>query len=749
MTVRPLEHWDVERNGTALGSTTVPCTVASLLRDRGEWQPGDSSAFDDETWTFRCRIAGGPETQLECDGLTPGAIVTLNGEHLATSTSMYRALHLPVTLAAENLLEITFSPLTHPARKPRARWRTQLFDQKWRWVRTTAIGRMPSWGAMWGTIGPWRGIRLRQPAVRDVRMRVELDGTDGVVHWSGTPVNRSAGTLRLGDQVASLRGDAWQATLRVRNAERWWPHTHGLQPRYLLLLDDGVWAEQVAFREVERIDPLAFRINGIEVFCRGACWVPSDPVSLGADPRADIALARQAHCNMLRVSANTIYESDAFYEACDAQGMLVWQDFMFASFDYPFADAEFAEHARAESAEFLARTQARACLTVLCGNSEVEMQALLVGQPIDTPPFFAETLAKECASARPDVPYLTGTPGGSSPVVLPGEGWSHYYGVGLFNRPMSDARLSNVRFAPESLGMVQLPARASRAAWTHVPWQSRIDRNSSGTGDLLASHLEYLRQLYDVDPATLPGTDPALWEALNEIMVGTIMTSAYSEWRTQSRCRGALVWRWRDIWKSWDLGLVDAAGRPKAAMHYLRRVLAPRAVLLSDEGLNGLAIHLLNERDTPIESLLSIDVFAGSARVEGATRVCAVPARGHEVLTADELLGRFADITQAWGLGAAAGDVVVVRWGDAPPAFHFPRRWPRPVPTAVGLSAQRDGDAVIVRTRDFAHTVVIDADTEPSDSYFHLAPGMEHRVHTGPGPIRVSALGATERIDLP
>ncbi len=93
-------------------------------------------------------------------------------------------------------------------------------------------------------------------------------------------------------------------------------------------------------------------INGVPIFCQGANWVPCEPFpSNEAEEKIErlVTLAKTAGVNMLRVWGGGIFEHDAFYDACDREGILVTQDFLMACGDYPEEEPEFLAQLKKEA----------------------------------------------------------------------------------------------------------------------------------------------------------------------------------------------------------------------------------------------------------------------------------------------------------------------------------------------------------------------------------------------------------------
>jgi len=763
-------------------SAVVPGTAASALRAAGAWKHGDNRDFDANDWWFRCRFAAKPVpgTRLSFEGLATLADVWLNGERiLADARSMHVAHHVDVTLAAENELLVRFSSLAKAleARRPRPRWKTRLIaNQQLRWFRTTMLGRMPGWSARPAPVGPFRPVWLEIPGaitVRDADVRVSLEGDTGNVQvrlaLEGEGIR--AARLVVGEHESQLEIDATgvHGSVSIADPPRWWPHTHGAQPRLpcRVLLDTASGEVEldlglVGFRTltIDRGDGEDFRVvvNGVRVFCRGVCWTPLDSVAFASTPdayRRSLVQLRDAGMNIIRVGGTMTYEADELHALCDELGILVWQDLMFANMDYPTGDAQFVELSRREASELAARLQTSPSLAVVCGGSEVEQQIAMLGMPRDAwiGPLFAEILPAAFAERRPDVPYVTSSPTGGALPFRPGAGVAHYYGVGAYLRPLEDARRANVRFATESLAFANVPERpiidrllAGGESPAHHPrWKERVPRDHGAGWDFEDVRDHYVRELFGVDPMRLRYADSERWMALGRVAVGELMNGVFSEWRRPaSSCSGGIIWFHQDLAPGAGFGIVDSEGTPKSPYWYLRRVLGSVALLATDEGTNGLHLHVVNEHDQKLEAELSVRLYRhGDVLVREAKVPFAVEPRGSKTVDSEEVLGGFVDATWAFRFGPPTHDLVVAslaKPGEAPlaQAFHFPIGFPRDAEPDVGLEAaatlREDGAyELTVRSRRFAYAVAIDAPGYlPDDNYFHLEPSNEKRLTLRP-----------------
>ncbi|WP_322015107.1 glycosyl hydrolase 2 galactose-binding domain-containing protein [Paraburkholderia sp. J12] len=747
------------------GAAEVPGTVASALRAAGRLDTPASAAIAwDDHW-YRLALTGHGKERLRLHGLATLAEVWLDDTLLLTSDSMFVAHDVEIELDGTATLALCFRSLAPAlaARRSRARWRPRLVTPPTlRNVRTTLLGHMPGWCPPLQTAGPWRPIeRLAGAphALDTVDLATSVEGEDGVVSATIRFVHphesRPSASLHAGDAQTALEwidARTLKGRLRVPHVRLWWPHTHGTPTRYPFTLQlDGlsVALGEAGFRtiEVERGtdgEGFGLRINGEAIFCRGACWTSADLATLTGTPQQlehAFALARDAGMNMLRIGGTMVYESDAFYQLADTYGILIWQDFAFANFDYP-TDAAFVDAVDREATQFLARTRHFASLAVLCGGSEVDQQAAMLGLPPEMreQALFATQLPAIVARERPDVPYVRNSPTGGTWPFSTRTGITHYYGVSAYQRPLEDARRAQVRFASECLAFANVPDDATLhdalgTIHAHDPrWKAAVPRDPGAGWDFDDVRDYYLRTLYGFEPAQLRYDDPQRYLDLSRAVVAEIMTEVFAEWRRHgSSCQGALVWQFQDLRAGAGWGVVDALGRPKSAWHALARALQPVQIAITDEGLNGLDLHLVN--DTAATRAVQLDLAClrdGAVSVASATRMLELAPRSVARVGAADLLGRFFDFTHAYRFGPRAHDVTIATLRDpatgeiVSEAVHLPER--RPMERhdlGMEVTVQRSGGewSLVIQARRFARFIhIADAHYRAARDWFHLPP---------------------------
>jgi beta-mannosidase len=630
--------------------------------------------------------------------------------------------------------------------------------------------------------------------------------------------------------VASEDGDSVtiSATCILPKVTLWWPHTHGdpwLYPVSILLRDANQneivhHLTPIGFRSVT-IDQKTHRsprhdvsntvnvpyavnngfgitINDVPIYARGACSTPLDPISLNPviallDDTLDTVVA--AGMNMLRVGGTMTYETDRFHRRCDELGIMVWQDFMFANLDIPLDNEALLADIRAEVSYHATRVGQHASTIVLCGGSEVDQQAAMMGIPAEQ---WKKGLARSvleplCAQIIPNIPFVVSSPSAPpennspspsasalshnapetaldlAPTAKPDahalpfhvdSGVGHYYGVGAYLRGFDDVRRSNVRFAAECLALANVPENSTldvlfgdHGRAPHQPlWKQRVPRDNGAGWDFDDVRDHYLAELFGVNPMKLRYSDLERWLELSRITSTEVFDTVASEWRrSESTCNGSLVWYLRDLWAGAGWGLIDALGRPKPALAGLARRWQPIALALTDEGVNGLDAHVVNETAAALSGTLeAVIVRDGVTVVERGLREILVPARATLRIRVDELFAGFRDLTWAYRFGPASGELVRVRFqnrasaesapgqGDAivRDAHHWITGRPTTIDASIGLTVQ--GQAIVgtesfrltIGTERTAFGVYLDGDElRSSDNWFHLAPG-DQRVLT-------------------
>lgn len=765
----------------------VPGTVAQSMENSKLWSLNERFDFDSQDYWYKTKFSIIDTAQqqsilLYFEGLATLCDVWLNGQNVLKSDNMFLSHQVDISHIAqvENTLYLCFRSLAKALsqRRARPRWKTRLVDQQQlRWFRTSLIGRIPGWTPPIAPVGPWRAISLCEPlAPQNISLKTALKGTAGVVEFScdfhHANEKEISAALSVGgvevklDLETTADGSRVFGEISINDVELWQPHTRGLPRLYPVSLcvkrsNETISHEfaPIGFKKVNvdrARNGFSLCINDTEIFCRGACWTINDIVSLVGDYHSleqTLILMKNAGANMIRLGGTMIYEQDDFYRLCDKLGIMVWQDFMFANMDYPIDDDEFNSSIKSEVCQHLSRLQKHICITIYCGNSEIEQQAAMLGMPSEawSNDFFRLQLPKLCTEYHPGIPYVPSAPSGGDFPFHTDAGISHYYGVGAYQRSVSEVRQHDVKFTSECLGFSNIPVAQTRnriigkqlPVIHHPIWKERVPRDTGTGWDFEDIRDHYLEECFSMNPVQLRSYDNEKYLALSEIVSGEMMSQVYAEWRSQhSHCAGALVWFLKDFWPGAGWGIIDSHGLPKAAYYYLKRSWQPINICITNESLNGLHVHVTNETREDFTGVVEITLLNEfSVGIVNKRVELSVTQGATDLIKLDQVLGIFHDATYAYRFGPSKHFVVAARLEDKAAcevgtAFYFPNRALPRIEEKVDLEAiltQCKGGSYILELscEKFLYAVNIEMPGfTPDENYFHLMPGVSKLVKT-------------------
>ena len=286
--------------------------------------------------------------------------------------------------------------------------------------------------------------------------------------------------------------------------------------------------------------------------------------------------------------------------------------------------------------------------------------------------------------------------------------------------PLSDARTSGVRFAAECLAFANVPDEDALATLVPVPpyeafvhnpyWKAGVARDAGSGWDFDDLRDDYLKLVFGVDPDGIRRYDHDRYLELSRAVTGEVMAHVFGEWRRAGSPSGGGMILWlRDLVAGAGYGVVDHRGRPKAAYHHLRRILAPTAVWLVDEGIGGVVAHVANDGPAPLAARLRVSLFTDlEIPVGEASEVLELPphggARAEHRRDARPLRRRLVGVSvRAAGAGRDRRDARARSMSGAgatevlSQAFHFPAGRPlaqetgRPTCGLTATSVDRGG----------------------------------------------------------
>lgn len=774
-----------------LNHNRIPNPFYGMNEDAVQW-------VENEDWMYRTSFVvdehqlSRDAAVLEMDGLDTYADVFLNGALILRSDNMFVGHKIevkPVLRKGVNQLLVRFrSPVKevlpqlqtngfdYPASNDHSPWRTSVYTRK------APYSYGWDWGIRLATCGIWRPVRLVfsdvariedyyvcQDAVTqakaDVDNRLEINNvTSSTVSAllkvdyrysdSDTKEIRKQIELRPGANTVSL-------PVSIENPHLWMPNGWGEPSLYKFtasLSVDGVeiakQERNVGLRTVrvvmdddEHGKSFYFVVNGKPMFAKGANFIPDDALLPNVTQERYKRIfedVKAANMNMLRVWGGGIYEDDEFYDEADRNGILIWQDFMFACSSYPH-DPLFVGRVESEAEYNIKRLRGHASLAMWCGNNEIyEAMRYWGWQRKYSAEAFAEMECGYNVLFRELLPQMVERLDGtrfymhSSPYEAnwgrPNSwktGDSHNWGTWHGRKPFESFDTDVPRFMSE-YGFQAFP-------------EMKTIRTFAEEKDFeLESPVMNAHQKADIGNALIRQTMrlyyrvPEQFEDL--VYVGLVLQGQgmrhgiEAHRRNRPYCMGSLFWQLNDSWPVVSWSSIDYYGNWKALMYQSKRAFAPILINAIKEG-DDLCVYLVSDELQDHDGVwLDVELMDFDGKVHGKWTQSGMLAANSSVLfmkkRAGELQGKLSAATSLLHFtlkdknGATLADDV----------FYFAYPKDQKLPEAnIETSVRRRGDAIemTLKTDKLARDIFVEVPVQGvrfTDNFFDLLPDQRKKI---------------------
>ncbi|GAA4162504.1 glycoside hydrolase family 2 TIM barrel-domain containing protein [Chryseobacterium ginsenosidimutans] len=575
---------------------------------------------------------------LVFNGLDTFSEIYLNGKLLIKTDNMFRKWEIPVKQnlkIGDNLLQIKFKSAVNVGRELAKKVPFTMPESPRSFVRKAQYQFGWDWGPRLVTAGIWKDVKLnfwnnaklenikieqksltKQKAELNIQTEIFVE-KEGKYTFS---VNNQSNNFQLKKGKNTI-----QIPLAINNPKLWQPNGCGDPNLYdikISLQKDSKFldnkTEKIGLRTIELVQEkdtkgksFYFKVNGNPMYAKGTNWIPSDSFT----PRITkekyqklIKDCKDANMNMIRVWGGGIYEDDEFYKACDENGILVWQDFMFAGSFYP-SDEEFLNNVKEEIKDQVNRLQNHASIALWCGNNEIDEAIVNWGYQKqfkyskedslqvwkDYKKVFHEVIPNTIheVAAKDKSIYWESSPSiGWGHKESLTEGDSHYWGVWWGEQPFEIYNEKVPRFASE-YGFQGMPTlEITKSMFSGTPDLSlenetiKAHEKHSRGWEIINS---YMKRDYNVP------TDFVKYNYVSQLLQARGMQIAIeAHRRAKPYNMGTLYWQLNDCWPVISWSSIDYLGNWKA-LHYQVKRSFENQVILADEKDDVLNFYAIND----------------------------------------------------------------------------------------------------------------------------------------------------------
>lgn len=663
------ENWQFHQEGKSEKyKANVPGTVhTDLLQNNLIPDPflEDNEAklqwIENENWVYETSFnitnkeLNHQTIQLQFNGLDTYATVFLNETLLLEANNMFRIWNIEVKKQlrkGNNSLKIIFYSASRKGKELAQQLPYTLPEKERVFVRKAQYHFGWDWGPRLVTAGIYKKIQLHfsnHGYIENCHIQ-QKKLTKEQAHllfktkiWSNKKGNFIVQIENHKKEIRLEKGfNTLEFPYEIEQPKLWWcnglgdPHlyhfTVQLYDKKKLLSEKK---ETIGLRNIEWVQEkdnsgksFYLKLNGIPVFIKGANYIP--PHSFLPEVSTEnytnlVVQAKNANMNMLRVWGGGVYADDAFYNACDANGILVWQDFMFACAMYP-GDTAFLNNVKSEITDNIIRLQNHPSIAIWCGNNENDEGWHNWGWQKqfnyskeeenqiwkDYEKLFHELIPATLNETLGENQYFYWP---SSPSIGWGkkesltQGDSHYWGVWWGKEPFEMYTQKVGRFMSEYGFQGMPPLSTFKKFTTNLNWENPSIKVHQKHPTGYETIDEYLVRDYKK-----PSSFDEYVYVSQLLQAEGMKTAIEAHRRAMPYCMGSLYWQFNDCWPVTSWSSIDFYGNWKA-FHYQVKRSFERQLISFEEKNNIVDIFGINEDLSTFYGQLKIELIDFFGRV--------------------------------------------------------------------------------------------------------------------------------------